>query len=216
MKKVITILSAFALLMTLTTSCNKKLKEDMDDLEKSLNDQKAKNDNLQNQVNTLNGILVRTPVSVQFSTRDNDDASVSWQGDLSYVAGSDYTQSLIGDLDNGNYYVYLWRGGDLGTDFYTRIEFLYNTTTKAVSSVSARYRGYGAVSGDYINANFNGTTEITHNVTVNTFDYNAGTISFNYSAITTGAYSNNVYSGKGMSVSIQYSGAMAKSEEVVL
>ncbi len=209
MKKITTIFAVLTVLITLTTSCNKKIKEDMEDLEKSLNEQKSKNDNLQNQVNTLNGILTRTPMSVKFSTRDNDDATVAWEGSLSFTYGSDYGYSYIEDNGDGTYYIYIWRGGDLGTDFYAEVEFDYNPTTKVASTPYARHRSYYSKQGS-VSATFSGTTNIIHSVTVNSFDFNAGTISLNYTGTTTGSYGGNRFTGKPMTLELGYSGPMAK------
>jgi hypothetical protein len=213
MKKIFIYISAIVLLSAFSTSCNKKLKENMDELETSLNEQKSKNETLQNQVNTLNSIVVKTPMTVNFSTTDNNNETVAFSGDYSFAYGSDYGYSFIMDLLDGTYYVYIWRGADLETDYYSTLSFIYNPTTGAKTSIYAEVYGYGSKGQQIYDAEFNGTTEITNALTVSAFDFNAGTISFNYTGTTTAAYGNNYYSGKPMSLTLSYSGSMAKYYE---
>ncbi len=213
MKKIFTTLAALTVLMTLTTSCNKKLKEDMDDLEKSLNEQKSKGDNLQNQVNTLNGILVRTPIKVKFSTKDYDNEDVVIEGSYSMVGNSDYNTSVVMDNEDGTYIIYVSRRGDISGDYFTEIAFQYNPTTKVTTDIYVMARGatpkYGIFSG-----RFSGTSNIVHTMTVNSFDYTAGTISFNYSGTTATAYTYNLFYDKSMSLSLEYSGSLVKSSNL--
>jgi hypothetical protein len=209
MKKLFTFFTAAVVLSVLSTSCNKKLKEDMEDLENSLNEEKTKTETLQGQVGTLNSILVKTPMTVSFSTTDGDNETVAYSGSYAFVYGSDFSYSYIEDNGGGTYDVYIWRGADLGTDYSASIEFTYNPTTNTVTNHYARTYGYGS-KGQYVNnATFSGTNEITHALTVSAFDFNAGTISFNYTGTTTAAYGN-YYSGKTMSLTLSYSGSMAK------
>jgi hypothetical protein len=207
---------------TLLTSCNKKLKEELNDLEKSVNDEKAKNEALQNQLNTLNGqvdtingqvgtingVLIRKPISMTFST-SNSTGALSHTASYPFVYGSDYGYSYIEDNGNGTYYVYVERAGDLGTDFDVVIEFTYNPTTNTVTFPYLQTQGYFS-NGNYFYAEFNGSTNITQTITVSSFNFNAGTISFTYSGSTTAAYSNNAYTNQPMTATASYSGPMAK------
>jgi hypothetical protein len=208
MKKLLIIFTAVMAITFLSVSCNKKLKENMDDLENSLNEEKSKNESLQSQVTSLNSILTKTPMTISFSTTNASDAAVSYNGTYSFVYGSDYNYSYVEDNGDGTYYVYVWRGADLGTDYYGRVSFTYNPTTGVVTNPSAETQGYGA-GAESINASFSGVTNIAQTVTVNSFDFNAGSINFNYSATTAVAYTN-VYTGKPMTFTASYSGALAK------
>ena len=211
MKKIFILFTALTVLSVLSTSCNKKLKENMEELEADLADQKSKNETLQGQVNTLNDVLVRTPMTVNFSTTDGDGNTVSFGGSYAFVYGSDQGYSYMVDNEDGTYYIYIWRGADLGTDYSGRISFTYDKNTGTSSNINVRLYGYGDKAQDINNARFSGTTEITHNLTVSAFDFGAGTISFNYSGSTTAAYTNNYYTGNTMTASLSYSGPLAKS-----
>lgn len=208
MRKFLTFFIALMVLSFLSVSCNKKLKDDMDDLEKSLDEQKSRNENLQNQVTSLNSILTKTPMTINFSTTNDNDEPVSYGGTYSFVYGSDYGYSYVEDNGNGTYYIYIWRGADLGTDFMGEVSFTYNPSTGAVTNPSAQTRGYGA-KGENINTTFSGTTNITQTVTVNSFNFDEGSIDFNYSATTDAAYANE-YVGKPMTFTASFSGKLAK------
>jgi hypothetical protein len=214
MKKIFTLLTAAAVVSFLSTSCNKKLKENMDELEASLNEEKAKNESLQNQVNTLNNAFVRSPLTVNFSTTNNDDETVSASGDYQIIVGTDYLGSVMLDNDgDGTYNVTVARTptavSPFGPGTYSSIEFTYNPTTGVITNLEAYNSGFSS-QGQYFEGEFYEDVECTQSLTVIAFDFNAGTISFNYSASTTVDYGNNAF-GNPMTLTLKYSGSLTKS-----
>ncbi len=209
--KISVLLMAVAVVMTGTlSSCNKKLKEEMKDLESSVNEQKAKNDALQTQVNTLNSGLLRAPLKVNFTTTTTTDETVAFSKDLSLIYGAEHSYSYISDNGNSTYNVYIYRGGDLSGDFSSEISFTYTPATSTASNITVEVSGYSAT-GTYIDeAYFYQTTGNTQTLAVSAFDYAAGTISFSYSGNTTSAYGSNYYYQEPMTLTVTYSGAMAK------
>jgi hypothetical protein len=213
MKKTITIFAALAVVSLLSTSCNKKLKENMDDLESSLNEEKAKNESLQSQVNTLNNAFVRTPLTVNFSTTNGDDEAVTASGDYQMAVGADYYTSVMVNNEDGTYTITLARTASsvnpFGLNTMSQISFKYNPTTGEVINLGAYCTGFSS-NGQYYQASFTENAECAQNLTVTAFDFNAGTISFNYSASTTVDYGSNAY-GNPMTLTLSYSGSLAKS-----
>ncbi len=209
MKKIFTLLTVSAIALASFTSCNKKLKDDMRDLENSLSDQERRNNDLQGQLNGLKEGITKEPLMVKFNTTDNDDQAVSYEGDYTLVVGSDYTNSYVEDNGGGTYDVYVRRSDDLGTDYSAEIQFTYNPSNGQVTAISAQTQGFGS-EGEPINVSFSGSTGLIQTVSVSAFDFNAGTITFSYSANSTVNYFDNAYTGNTMSFTASYTGTLVK------
>ncbi|MCU0429896.1 MAG: hypothetical protein MUF42_07965 [Cytophagaceae bacterium] len=210
MKKLFTIYLIPVVLATITTSCNKKLKDDLKDLETSVEEQKSKTQSLQGQANVLNNLLQADPISFNFST-NNGSAPVTISGNYSFAYGSANTHTYATDNGNGNYYVNIWRGNDLGTDYSVSISFTYQPSTGNISSASANLRGYLS-DGTVYRVRFGLNGDVTQNISVNAFDFNNGTIEFTYSETTNTNYSDNLYLNQAMNFSASYKGKLAKNQ----
>ncbi|MCU0429894.1 MAG: hypothetical protein MUF42_07955 [Cytophagaceae bacterium] len=190
------------------SSCNKKAKEDLDELEKSIEEQKSKNQALENTLGELNSLLLNAPMSFTLTTNDRG-STLALSGSYSFVYGAVNSYSSVTDNNDGTYKIYVWRGNDLGTDYYVETEFTYNPSTNQVSNATARLEGYLS-NGNAYDLSFEGSTDINQTITVNSFSYEGGTISFTYAANTTNAYADNIFGGQSMSFSAGYTGGIAK------
>ncbi|MCU0431607.1 MAG: hypothetical protein MUF42_16720 [Cytophagaceae bacterium] len=190
------------------SSCNKKIKEDLEDLESSVADQKSKNESLQNQVNELNSVLINTPITFNFST-NSGSSNVSIADSYSLSEGSAYVTSYFADNGNGTYYVHLHRINDLDGDFGTSIRFTYHVAKDSIISPVANLWGY-LPNGNMYELQFGGTSNITHTLKVNSFSSTTGSISFSYSIATTALYGGNLYNNQPMNFSTSFSGTLVK------
>ncbi|MCU0431608.1 MAG: hypothetical protein MUF42_16725 [Cytophagaceae bacterium] len=211
MKKILTLALASTLALSLG-SCNKKIKEDLEELENSVSDQKSKNESLQNQVNELNSALLNTPISFTFST-SSGSSNVSIADSYSLSEGSAYNNSYFSDNGNGTYTINVNRNNDLEGDFGVGIQFTYHLAKDSIISPSAFIRGFLS-NGNRYDLDLDGITNITHNLKVNSFNSTSGTIAFTYSIATTALFSGNLYSNQPMNFSSSFSGTLVKRNTV--
>ncbi|MCU0429895.1 MAG: hypothetical protein MUF42_07960 [Cytophagaceae bacterium] len=193
----------------LMTSCNKKFKEDLEDLEKTVNEQKAQNENLEGDVNSLSNLMLSTPVSFSLSS-NTGSAAVSVSDTYSFCYGSAHSCSYAKNNEDGTYTIYIWRGNDLGTENYLSMLFDYNPSTGVKTNVIARVNRYLS-DGELFKGYFDGNNgDVTTNIQVTAFNFDAGTIAYTFSMSSNANYVDNHFSGQGMSFSSSYTGNLSK------
>jgi hypothetical protein len=169
-------------------SCN-----DTDDLEDRL-------DNVENVLGTS------TPIKANFSTTDYDDAAVTKKMNFS-IKPSSYDAQIY-DYGDGNYSIEIYRLADVDWNEYAGIEFNYNTGTKEVSNEYAQMyirNEYGGSRDIYF---YDDNSENTIEITVKSIDVATGSISITVNAESTGSYSENVYEGHPMQMTMSFSGKL--------
>lgn len=183
------------------SSCNKQLKEDIDDLEKKLAEEQAKTQQLQN------GLGATSCANVRMRTNTDDDVAIDFTDQYCFTYGDANSDTYVQDNGDSTYYVYVEKYGNLD-DNYTYISFTFNPYTGEKDVDYAYFRAGIDGVGDEVRVDLDGTTDITQTLVINSFDFNTGNISFSYTAVTTENYYDNYYSGKPMTVSIDFSGKL--------
>lgn len=182
-------------------SC-KKMKDDIKDLK--------------NQVNNLNRQLgADEPITATTTFEDNNGATRTVTGTY-YFKSTDYYSSRMTKNSDGTYNIRIERfeGAD-GTDGVD-LQFAYNPTTKAVTSIlgihdwtdADPYKNYAQYSGTY--------SGLSMQVTIDKFDLETGDISLKFSASGTAAYTaavtDNPNPGKPCSTTFSFTGKLKAFE----
>src|SRR5690554_944391 len=113
MKKNITVFAGlFFCLFVGLSSCNKKLKEDMDSLERELAANKAQVEALQNQANDQSNMLTaQSPIIVNITnaTRGVDDVAFTANLDYKFESDRPFESTYFRENGNGTYDIYIER-----------------------------------------------------------------------------------------------------------
>lgn len=200
MKKTLLLLSVAALFAF--SSCNKALKEDLEDLQAQVDAQNATLNSQTNQLNETNNelnettnqlnetnadllivlkaLMIDSPMEISFSIENDASPAVteSFTGNF-YLIGDPKDDCFIADItgDGTNYYIEIEKSDDLDDERYVSLEFNYNAVTNTVSNGEARFRTYQPEfnNGFYFDAYID-QEDANVTFTVNSFDYAAGTI----------------------------------------
>jgi predicted small secreted protein len=183
----------FAILLVgsaLLSSCNKKLKKDIEELEKQVSD-------LQNQQNNTNAVIgANEPITATTTFIDDDGNTRTVTATYSFKAG-DYSTQYMEDNGDGTYNVYIERFSDVDWNEGAWVYFNYDPATGAITNKSGgqywdwqlSYNGYVYYSDSY-------SPPATINITINSITMNNTTntanISLTFSANASVAYGNNV------------------------
>ncbi len=207
--KISVLLMAVALVMTGTfSSCNKKLKEEIKDLDKQVEDLKAQQATTNSNLNATNNTLgFNSPFSMSLTTKNGADSTIVVNKTYKYWTGDDYTSMENNHDGTYNVYLYVTEAAYWDNDAY--LYFVYNPTTKVVTN--------GVVNMDYIDYEYSNKTptlsqadtEATVTFNVTKFDTSTGVIDVTISGSTTNASASNVYTGKAMTLSFHYVGTLA-------
>ncbi|HVD97073.1 MAG TPA: hypothetical protein VNB90_02640 [Cytophagaceae bacterium] len=214
MKKKSMLLMAAAVVMSVAfSSCNKKLKDDIKDLDNQVADLKSQqattNSNLSATNSTLdatNSTLKFYPFSMTVSTKNDNDSAMTISRTYKFNTGPDY--SNITNNHDGTYSVYLYVTESAYWDNDAYMGFTYNPTTKVVTNGSFDLNYYD-YQYNYKNVRlYQSDADATVTVTVNTFDTTTGAVDISVNGTTTTASSYNIYSGKAMTASFHYTGTL--------
>jgi outer membrane murein-binding lipoprotein Lpp len=192
MKKIVLLfLSASLMGATLLTSCNKKLKEDIKDLDSQVSDLKTKNETLQNQLNTTSAAIgSNEPITATTSFVDDNGATKTWTDTYNFKAGN-YSTQYMEDNGDGTFDIYIERFSDV--DWYEGawVYFTYNPTTGVLSDKSGgQYWDWNLPYGD--NASYyESYGNCTANITLSSINTTTGAISLSFSGTSNAAYYTN-------------------------
>ena len=195
MKKLLFVFGVFVAGSSLV-SCNKKLKDDINDLKSQVSDLKNQNDTLKNNNADLQHSLGSDePITATTTFTDNAGATRTVTGVYKFKSTDNNTQKAVKNSD-GTYYIYIERFSDVSWDEGASAEFTYNPTTKAVTDIYAQH--YWSDEDPYSDrarymSSYAGTG-LTLTVTVDNFDPTTGNISMKFAAAGTAAYTSAVSS----------------------
>ncbi|OQP47442.1 hypothetical protein A4H97_08075 [Niastella yeongjuensis] len=225
MKKLLIIFGVFVIGSSLV-SCNKKLKDDIDDLKSQVTDLKNQNDSLKTATDTLksyhdalqqqlkgviNSLGSDEPITAVTTFTDNSGATRTVTGVYKFKSTGYQTQMAIKNSD-GSYDIYIQRLSDVLGEEYAWVEFTYNPATKAITNYDGGQQWsdldpYGDEA--YYNSSYGGAG-LTFNVTVDSFNTTTGDISMKFAASTTAAYTggNIPNAGKPTSTNFTFTGKL--------
>ena len=196
------------------TSCSKKLKDDLKAQDAEIAALKALEEansasNASN-TNNLNGVIgalgYNSPFTMSLTTKNTSDSVITVNKTYRFYTGPDYTN--MENNNDGTWNVYLYVSEVAYWDNDARITCTYNPTTKVVTNarVNLNYYDYQY---NYKNPQLRQSdTEATVNFVFNTFNTTTGAIDATISGSTTDLSTNNIYSGKGMTLSFHYAGTL--------
>lgn len=217
MKKIFLLLSAALVLGTTFSSCNKKLKDELDELSADVDNLETQNANLQNQTNNLqnqntdlqnqntnltNQVNVlneatgaNAPIAFSFSGTPTEGTTLNFTG--SYIFKPEGYNSYMEKYADDEYYVYIERylEGSLDGE-YVYIEFYYNPITKEAYDIEIgnnEIYTYGLDAGYYY---FNFDTDEANNtisINVTNFDFSTGSVAVEVTASSTADYTDHYF-----------------------
>ena len=213
MKKLSIIFLAFPLLFS---SCNKKLKNDLNDLEKSVQEQKDLNAGLQNQVNNVNSLLGSNEPMIAITTfKDDNNVDRSVSNTYSFKAGN-YSTQYMEDNGDGTYDVYIERFSDVEWHEGASIGFTYDPVTKAITAPYIQHYWDWNISGYNDRAYYNiySLPLPTMTITINSIDISSGYIDLTAVAQAVDGYNNTVpNSATACTTSLAFKGKLAVMNE---
>lgn len=199
-----TSLLTFGLLLAgcaLTTSCNKDLKNDIQEL--------------QGRVNEVESILgANEPITATSTFTDNANATRTVTGTYKFKAGNNGTQKMVNN-GNGTFDVYIERFSDV--DWYEGawISFTYNPTSKAITNKKGgHYWGDEDSYGNQTRYDATKPNGLTLDITVDKIDVTTGDISLKFAASGTSQYTSEAPAtwspnpGKPMSTTFDFTGKL--------
>jgi len=200
MKKLLIVFGVFAIGSSLV-SCNKKLKDDINDLKSQVNDLKNQNDSLKTYNSTLqqqmNGVINSLgsdePITATTTFTDNSGATRTVTGTYRFKSSDYSTQKAVKNSD-GSYDIYIERFSDVSWYEGAWVSFNYNPTTKAVTNIQGGQYWDDADSyrnNAYYYSSYSGTG-LTLTITVNSFDTTTGAISMKFTGAGTADYTSSV------------------------
>jgi hypothetical protein len=189
-------LATLVALSTVLSSCNKKLKDDIDDLEKQVSDLKDQ------QTETNN--TIGAPLSMTLTTTDDDGNPVSVSKTYKYTPGPDY--SYIKEDAQGNYYFDLY-----STEvayWYSDAEMwgTFNPTTKTVTNGGVYLSYYDKYKNERSPEFRQSDAFATLTYTFNNFNTVTGDVDITIVCSTTSESDYNIYSGKPMNATFTFKG----------
>jgi len=213
MKKLLYLSFAVLVAAASLSSCNKKLKKELDELETSVNDLKSKNTTLENSLNnvstdlnnansTLNNVNsafeVNNPINWTFNGNDGPTA-ISRSYSAKYLVESKNANQYIQYTGGDVWRLYVEKSEDFNDSDYAQFNLFKNVATGALATdyssdfYARHYDAYDAGSWIY------GLASNSNAITINRFDLNTTTgvvsVDFNWSTIGytfSGAESGNV------------------------
>jgi hypothetical protein len=191
---------------TIFSSCNKKLKDDIESMEKQVADLKDQ----QNQTDAILGANEPMTASTKFTDDNGDEKIVT---DIYKFKSSDNSTQGLYDNGNGTFTVYIERFSDVDWQEGAVIRFIYNPETKEITDKSVRH--YWSLNGPY-NDNayyYDYQTGATINVTINSINISTGNISVNVTASGDEQYSYDYYDqvpneGSPVTTTLSFSGKL--------
>jgi hypothetical protein len=114
------------------------------------------------------------------------------------------------DNGDGSYYVYIEKGSDFDDNYYAYIYFKYTPSTNTVDFDEAYIYLPWSGNGGTISGYFYTDSEVTNTLNVTAFDFNAGTISLNYTGQSTASFDENTFFNQPMRMTFNYSGKLFK------
>lgn len=214
MRKTIYILCVLFVGSAFLSSCNKKLQEDLEALEKQVADLKDQ----QNQTRSILGSNEPITAKTEFVDNNGDIRTINSK---LYFKSNDYSTQYIEELSDGSYYIYIERFGDVeggdngeggsnGERAY--IGFNYNSSTKAITNKDILHEWSENNSySDYANYYENWDPAPTINVTINSINVATGDISINVTASGDGEFTSNWGGpnyGESVSTTLSFSGKL--------
>ena len=170
MKKSLFILTILMAASSMFTSCNKKLKDDMSDLEKEIA-------NLKGQVNDVKSILgSNEPITATTTFVDHNDSTRTITDTYKFKAGNNSTQSLKENYD-GTYDIYIERFSDVEWYEGAWVEFTYDPQTKTISD----QRGGQYWDDEDAYRDYTRFYDEDCSITINSIDLKTGNISLSFS-----------------------------------
>lgn len=217
MKKLLYLSFAVLVAAASLSSCNKKLKKELDELEASVNDLKSKNTTLENSLNnvssdlnnansTLNNVNsaleTNNPINWTFNGNDGPTA-VSRSYSAKYLTQSKNSAQYIQDMGGDVWSLYVEKSEDFDDDDYAYFDLHKNIATGALAINYTSYfeaQHYDAYDGGGWIYGYANTSNTNDAITINRFDLNTTTgevsVDFNWSTIdntfSSGAESGNV------------------------
>jgi len=218
MKKLLYLSFAVLVAAASLSSCNKKLKKELDELETSVNDLKSKNTTLENSLNnvssdlnnansTLNNVNsafeVNNPLNWTFNGNDGPTA-VSRSYSAKYLTQSKSANQYIEDMGADVWRLYVEKSEDFDNDDYAYFRIYKNVVTGVLATTNhtsffeaQHYDAYDRGRWIYGYAYTSNTDDA---ITINRFDLNTSTgvvsVDFNWSTgsntFSSGAESGNV------------------------
>jgi hypothetical protein len=197
----------------LFSSCNKKLKEEVKELDSQVSDLKSKNDALHNQINGLSSILgSNEPITATTSFVDDNGVTRTWTDTYSFKSSGPQGQ-LMEDNGDGTYDIFINRFKDVNGNEGAWVYFTYNPTTGVITNKGGgQYWEWNLPYGDqagYIESYGNCTADIT----LSNMNATTGEISLSFSGTSNSAYYTNYpyYSPNdtGASTSFSFTGTLS-------
>ncbi len=187
-KTTLIVISALMIVSGFLTSCNKKLKEDIKELDSQVSDLKTKNDQLQGQIDGVNSILgSNEPITATTSFVDDDGVTRTWTDTYKFKSGNNSTQSMEANGD-GTFDIYIERFSDVDWIEGAWLEFTYNPTSGAVTNAEGgHYWDWNLPYNDrtYFESDYTGCTV---NITLSNINTTTGAISLSFSGTLDDAY----------------------------
>jgi hypothetical protein len=186
--KIMKNLVALFLCLTILASCN-----DTDDLEDRL-------DNIE-------GVLgADSPIKANFETTDFDDAAFTRKATYSIKPSTSYAR--IYDYGDGHYNIEIYRLGDIDWEEYAAIEFDYDANTKEVSNKFAELYFRNSFGSGREASFYEDDTENMIDIVVKSINLETGSIRVSVVAESTENYSENVFEGQPMNLTLSFSGRL--------
>ena len=137
MKKLLYLSFAVLVAAASLSSCNKKLKKELDELETSVNDLKSKNTTLENSLNNANSTLnnvnsafeTNNPINWTFNGNDGATA-VSRSYSAKYLVESKSSDQYIQDMGGDVWYLRLEKSEDFNDDDYAYCNLYKNVAAE--------------------------------------------------------------------------------------
>jgi hypothetical protein len=199
MKKIFLLLSAALVLGTTFSSCNKKLKDDIEELEAQISTLQSQ----QNNTNTVIQDAFGAPAVFSFSTKNNNDETISINDTYRFATEYDFIEDNgdgTYDFELYNHQFAYWSNASV------YIEGTYNPTTNTVENA---YLDISFIDqfGDDLNPEISqDNTENTFNFTISNFNFATGRMDISVNGSTSAASGDNYYSNEPMTFSYSVSG----------
>ena len=175
----------------LFASCNKKLKEDIKELDGQVNDLKSKNEALQNQINGVSSILgSNEPITATTSFLDDNGNSITWTDTYNFKSGN-YETQYMEENNDGTYTIYIERFSDVEWYEGAWASFTYNPTTGGITDKrGGQYWDWNRSFNSYAYY-YDNTTGCTINITLSSISTSTGDISLSFTATGNDTYATN-------------------------
>jgi hypothetical protein len=205
LKKISVVLIASSFLFVgFFSSCNKKLKKELDEQKQEIADLKAQQD-------ATNATLgFNSPPSMSMTTTTttatNPDSAISVNRSYKFTTGPNTTNMQNNHDGTWDVYMYVTEVSYWDNDSY--IGLTYNPTTKVVTDAYI-YMNYYDYQYDYKNVRLDqNDPNTTATFTVNNFNTTSGAFEITASGSTNASSSYNIYSGKPYTANFHYSGTL--------